>query len=406
MLRFLTAGESHGPLLTGILDGLPAGLPLSAADIDIDLLRRQKGYGRGGRMEIEKDHVQFTAGVVAGLTTGAPIGLLVENRDYRNWVEKDIAPMTTPRPGHADLTGTIKYGYRDLRLSLERASARETTMRVAVGAICKKLMAHFGITVQGYVTEIGDVSVDLPEIMEAEAYRQRFAAAEESDVRCPDPEAGERIHAAIRACIQAKDTLGGVVEVVAVGVPPGLGTHVQFDRKLDGQLMAAVGSVQSVKGVEIGRAFEQARWRGTQVHDEIVPDGAGNLRRSTNRAGGLEGGITTGEPIVVRAALKPIATTLNPLQSVDLATGEPRQIDYERSDFCQVPRGVVVIEAMVAYVLAAALIEKLGGDSVGEMEPRFAALRRSNVADLPMDNAAWRFNYDYDYKGEAAKPRQ
>jgi chorismate synthase len=398
MLRFLTAGESHGPILTAILDGMPANLPLSAEWINAELARRQQGYGRGGRMSIERDQVHFGGGVVAGKTTGAPIALMVENRDYRNWAEKAIPPMTVPRPGHADLTATVKYGYRELRLSLERASARETTMRVAVGAVCKRLLAEFGIQVQGYVVSIGDVEADLPDLPDSAAYQARFAAAEASDVRCPDAEATERMHAAIRATVQAKDTLGGVIEVVALGLPPGLGSHVQWDRKLDGQLMAAVGSVPSVKGVEIGRAFALARLRGTAVHDEIVRAEDDSLQRRTNRAGGLEGGITTGEPLIVRAALKPIATTLTPLNSVDLASGEPRQIDYERSDFCQVPRGVPIIEAMVAFVLASALLEKLGGDSLDEMRPRFAALRRNHLADLPMDNQTWQFGYEYGLK--------
>ena len=390
-MRFLTAGESHGPLLTGILDGIPAGLPLTSADVDADLMRRQQGYGRGGRMSIEKDHVRFSAGVVAGQTTGAPISLLVENRDYKNWSEKVMEPMTIPRPGHADLTGAVKYGYRELRLSLERASARETTMRVAVGAVCKKLLGEFGVTVQGYVTAIGPVVADLPS---TEDYPARFEAAEASDVRCPDPAATERMHAAIHDAIQAKDTLGGIVEVAAIGVPPGLGSHVHYDRKLDGQLMGAVGSIHAIKGVEIGEAFAQALMPGTKVHDPILlRDGA--LYRSSNRAGGLEGGITTGEPVIVRAAMKPIATTLNPLPSVDLAAGAPRDIEYERSDFCAVPRAVVVVEAMVAIVLAAALLEKLGGDSMEELRPRFAALRRNLLEDLPMDNQPWQFNYDY-----------
>ncbi len=398
MLRFLTAGESHGPILTAILDGMPANLPLSADWINAELARRQQGYGRGGRMSIERDQVHLGGGVVAGKTTGAPIALVVENRDYRNWAEKAIPPMTVPRPGHADLTAAVKYGYRELRLSLERASARETTMRVAVGAVCKRLLAEFGIQVQGYVVSIGDVEADLPDLPDSAAYQARFAAAEASDVRCPDAEAAERMRDAIRAAIQAKDTLGGVIEVVALGLPPGLGSHVQWDRKLDGRLMGAVGSVPSVKGVEIGRAFALARLRGTAVHDEIERAPDGSLRRRTNRAGGLEGGITTGEPLIVRAALKPIATTLTPLNSVDLASGEPRQIDYERSDFCQLPRGVPIIEAMVAFVLADALLEKLGGDSLDEMRPRFAALRRNHLADLPMDNQTWQFKYEYGLK--------
>ncbi len=391
MLRFLTAGESHGPLLTAILEGMPAGLPLTTADVDAELVRRQQGYGRGGRMAIESDHARFAAGVVAGLTTGAPIALLVENRDYKNWAEKTIDPMTTPRPGHADLTGAIKYGYRELRLSLERASARETTMRVAVGAVCKKFLADFGIQVQGYVAAIGEVVADLPDNND---YRNRFELAEASEVRCPDEAATVRMHEVIHDAIQAKDTLGGIIEVVALGVPPGLGSHVHYDRKLDGQLMGAVGSIHAMKGVELGHAFAQALMHGTDVHDPItVQDG--ELHRRSNRAGGLEGGITTGEPIIVRAAMKPIATTLTPLDSVDLASGEPRSTDYERSDFCAVPRAVVVVEAMVAIVIAGALLEKLGGDSMDELRTRFTALRGNRLADLPMDNQPWQFNYDY-----------
>jgi len=394
VIRFLTAGESHGPQLTAILEGMPAGLPLTAADVDAELARRQEGYGRGGRMGIEHDHVHFSAGVVAGHTTGAPIALLVDNRDYKNWAEKEIAPMTTPRPGHADLTGALKYGYRDLRLALERASARETTMRVAVSAVCKRFLQEFGITVQGYVTAIGEVSVALPVLHDPQDYLARFEATEASDVRCPDPVTAERMHEAVRATMQAKDTLGGIIEVAAIGLPPGLGSHVHYDRKLDGRLMGAVGSIQSIKGVEIGQAFAQAQQRGTQVHDEIALHD-GRLMRRSNRAGGLEGGITTGEPLIVRAAMKPISTTLNPIDSVDLATGAASPTTYERSDFCAVPRAVVVIEAMVAIVLADALLEKLGGDSMDEMRPRFAALRQNRPADVPMDNVPWRFNYEW-----------
>ena len=391
MLRFLTAGESHGPMLTAILEGMPAGLPLAPDDLARDMARRQQGYGSGGRMQIERDMARITGGVMNGLTTGGPIGLLIENRDWKNWAERDIAPMTTPRPGHADLTGTIKYGYRDLRLALERSSARETAARVAVGAISKRLLAEFGIVVGGYVTEIGGIVADLPEPPD---YPARFAAAEASEVRCPDPAASERIQEAIRQVKIDRDTLGGVIEVVALDLPPGLGSHVHYDRRLTGRLAAAVCSVQSIKGVEIGPAFENARRRGTQVHDAIDIDESGRLVRRSNRAGGLEGGMTTGEPLVVRAAMKPISTTLTPLASVNLATGQPDQTVYERSDFCATPRAVVVIEAMVAFVLADELIRKLGGDSLDEMRPRFAALRRGQVSDLPMDNAEWRFGYD------------
>ena len=391
MLRFLTAGESHGPLLTAILEGMPAGLPLAPDDLDRDLARRQQGYGSGGRMQIERDHARITGGVMAGRTTGGPISLTIENRDWKNWAQKDIAPLVTPRPGHADLTGAIKYGYRDLRLALERSSARETAARVAVGAICKRLLAEFGITVGGYVTAIGGETARLPEPPD---YLARFAAAEDSPVRCPDPNASARIEAAIRQVKIDRDTLGGIIEVVALGLPPGLGSHVHYDRRLTGRLAAAVCSVQSIKGVEIGPAFENAGKRGTQVHDAILRDDAGRLVRATNRAGGLEGGMTTGEPLIVRAAMKPISTTLTPLGTVNLATGESDQTVYERSDFCATPRAVVVIEAMVAVVLAGELLRKLGGDSLDELRPRFEALRQARVNALPMDNVPWRFGYD------------
>jgi chorismate synthase len=410
-LRFLTAGESHGPVLTAILEGMVAGLPLVAEAINRDLARRQVAYGAGGRMKIERDAARITAGVMGGLTTGAPIGLEVANLDYKSWAERDVPPMTIPRPGHADLTAAIKYGYRDLRPALERASARETTMRVAVGAICRAYLAQFGITVGGYVTSIGDVDAAIPDDL---PYAERFALAETSDVRCPDAAAAEAMRTAIGETMQAKDTLGGVFEIVALGVPPGLGSHVHFDRKLDGQLAAALMSIQAIKGVEIGPAFANARLRGTQVHDAIVlthsgaelaeaptavqqTQGAGEgrlLGRATNRAGGLEGGITTGEPIVLHAAMKPIATTLTPMQSVDLATGQPAPTRYERSDFCAVPRAVVIGEAMVAWALADALMAKLGGDALSEQLPRFASLRRSRLENLPMDNTPWRFGYE------------
>jgi chorismate synthase len=392
MLRFLTAGESHGPMLTAILEGMPAGLPLTPEDINTDLARRQQGYGSGGRMSIERDTVRITAGVMNGLTTGGPIALLVENRDFKNWKEKDITPMTTPRPGHADLTGAIKYGYRELRLTLERSSARETTMRVAAGAICRRLLAEFGIVIGGYVVQIGDVKAQLPPDL---SYPERFRLGEESDVRCPDPNAAEAMHEAIRQVKIDKDTLGGVFEIVALHVPPGLGTYVHWDRRLDAKIVAAMMSIHAMKGAEIGDGFENAGKRGSEVHDDIALSGEnGNLIRRSNRAGGLEGGITTGEPIVARVAMKPISTMLRGAESINLATGQPELTTYERSDFCAVPRAVPVGEAMLALVLADALLEKLGGDSLDEMRPRFAALRQARLEDLPMDNVEWRFGYE------------
>ncbi len=392
-LRFLTAGESHGPALIAILDGMPAGLRLDASIIDHELVRRQKGYGSGGRMKIEKDAVQILGGVMAGETTGAPIAMLVENADHVKWKGKAIDPLTTPRPGHADLTGAVKYGYRDLRPTLERSSARETTMRVAAGAICKHFLSQFGILVGGYVKSIGEVEAHF----DGSDYRSRFEAAEQNDVRCPDPVAAEQMRARIEEIIHGKDTLGGVLEIVALNLPVGLGSYAQWDRRLEARLAQAVLSVQAMKGVEIGDAFENAKLPGTQAHDAILlpstltPNpspykGEGNLTRPTNRAGGTEGGVTNGQPLVIRAAMKPIATTLTPQTTVDLASGQEGPTKYERSDFCPVPRAVPILEAMVAFVLADALIEKLGGDSLGEMQPRFETLRQARLEDLPMDD--------------------
>jgi chorismate synthase len=383
MLRFLTAGESHGPSLTAILDGMPAGLPLAPELINKELARRQKGYGSGGRMKIEKDSVQILGGVMAGETTGAPIALLVENADHIKWKGKAIEPMTAPRPGHADLTGAVKYGYRDLRPALERASARETTMRVAVGAVCKHFLAQFGLIVGGYVVSIGEVQADVGDM----PYEERFQRAEESDVRCPIESAADQMRAEIEKTIHGKNTLGGVLEIVALNVPVGLGSFMQWDKRLEAKLARAVMSVQAIKGVEVGDAFANARLPGTRAHDPIRLD-AQRVTRHSNRAGGTEGGVTNGQPIVVRAAMKPIATTLTPQQTVDFANGTESPTKYERSDFCPVPRAVPILEAMVSFVLADALIEKLGGDSMNEMKPRFESLRRATLDDLQMDHSS------------------
>jgi chorismate synthase len=380
-LRFLTAGESHGPSLTAILDGMPAGLSIIPENIDRELERRQRGYGSGGRMKIEKDTVQILGGVMAGETTGAPIAMLVQNADHVKWKGKAIEPMTAPRPGHADLTGAVKYGYKDLRPALERASARETTMRVAVGAVCKQFLSHFGITVGGYVASIGEVQAELGDM----PYEERFIRAEESDVRCPIESSANQMRAEIEKTIHGKNTLGGVLEIVALNVPVGLGSFVQWDKRLEARLAMAVISVQAIKGVEVGDAFANTRLPGTQAHDPINLENS-SLERSTNRAGGTEGGVSNGRPIIVRAAMKPIATTLTPQQTVDLAAGENAPTKYERSDFCPVPRAVPILEAMVAFVLADAMIEKLGGDSMNEMKPRFETLRKARLEDLQMDN--------------------
>jgi chorismate synthase len=384
-LRFMTAGESHGPALVTILDGMAAGLPLQPDLIDQELARRQSGYGSGGRMKIERDTVQILGGVMGGHTTGAPISLLVQNDDHIKWKNKPITALTTPRPGHADLTGAVKYGYSDLRPTLERSSARETTMRVAAGAICKHFLHQFGITVGGYVRAIGEISAEFGSL----PYLERFKIAEQNDVRCPDVGAAEKMRARIAEIMHGKDTLGGILEIVALGLPVGLGSYAQWDKRLEARLAAAVLSVQAMKGVEIGDAWENAHLPGTLAHDAIeldIQQQGGSLVRPTNRAGGIEGGVSNGQPLVIRVAMKPIATTLTPQVTVDLATGQQGQTRYERSDFCPVPRAVPILESMVAFVLADALIEKLGGDSLAEMLPRFASLRQAKLADLPMDN--------------------
>jgi len=334
-------------------------------------------------MKLERDQVVISSGLMEGISIGSPIAVQIKNLNHERWCREEIEPFTIPRPGHADLTAAVKYAYRDLRPSLERASARETAARVAVGAICKQFLAQFDIQVAGYVAEIGGVAADISKI----PLTERFDLAEDNDVRCPDPQAAEAIRDRIREAIAARDTLGGVIEVAALNLPIGLGSHVHWDRKLETRLGAAVLGVQAIKGVEFGPAFENTRLPGTQVHDAILltPDSQ-HLTRNSNRAGGIEGGISNGQPLIVRAAMKPIATTLTPQQTIDLATGQETPTKYERSDFCPVPRAVPIIEAVVAFVLADALLEKLGGDSLEEMQPRFETLRQARLSDLPMDD--------------------
>ncbi len=382
-LRYLTAGESHGSQLTAILDGLPAGLRIDMDAVRQDLKRRQSGYGAGGRMKIEQDSAVITGGVMAGLTTGAPLALTIENRDHSKWKQKAVEPFTIPRPGHADLTGAVKYGYRDLRPSLERASARETAARVAVGAVCRQLLAVFDIHIGGWVASIGPVQAGMDQFETTE----KIARALENDLSCPDSEAADTMRQTIRQAMNAGDTLGGVIECASLGLPPGLGSYAQHDRRLDARLGAAVLSIPAIKGVEFGRAFETTALPGTSAHDAFRLDGQ-EIRRSGSRSGGLEGGITTGQELLVRAAMKPIATTLKPQRSVDLAGGQEVETKYERSDFCPVPRAVVIVESMLAIVLADALLDKLGGDSLDEMLPHFAALKRARLEDFPMDNSA------------------
>jgi chorismate synthase len=368
--RFLTGGESHGPCLTTIVEGYPAGLLVDAEQVNRDLVRRQGGYGRSGRQRIERDEVQFLGGIEAGVSTGGPIVMQIANRDHANFVKKEHPPLTSPRPGHADLVGAVKYRYTDMRTALERSSARETAARTAAGAIAKQLLGEFGVQVGSIVTEIGGATADV----DLTSPQDLLDATEASPVRCPDPQATEEMKARIDHARRTGDTLGGVFVVWATGLPVGLGSYVHWDRRLDGLLAQAVMSIQAIKGVEIGDAFDNARRNGRDVHDQIYAGGNG-LERHTNRAGGLEGGVTNGQVLIVRAAMKPISTTINPLQTVDLATGEQTTTQYQRSDFCAVPAAGVVGEAMVAWVLAGALHEKLGGDSLDEMRERFTLLR-------------------------------
>lgn len=376
MLRYLNGGESHGKYLIAVLEGVPAGLPLTADMINQDLARRQKGYGRGGRMRVEEDRVEFACGVRKGQTIGNPLGLLIANKDWENWKDVMAAEpgpvptekvVTRPRPGHADLVGAIKYGHRDIRNVLEKASARETAIRVAIGGVAKALLSHFGMRVISYTVEIGGIIAkrcDNP----VESYER----AETSAVRSPDPEAGARMIEQIRTAKHRGDTLGGVFEVVVINPPIGLGTYAQWDRRLSARLTMATMSIQAMKGVEIGMGFESARRFGSEVHDEIYYNQAGReFVRHTNNAGGLEGGITNGQPIVMRVAMKPISTLYSPKKSVDIQTKEPFEATVERSDICTVPAAGVVGEAVIAYEMANALIEKFGGDSLDEMKRNY-----------------------------------
>lgn len=383
--RFTTAGESHGPALSLIVEGVPAGLPLAAAQIDTELRRRQGGYGRGGRMRIESDRAELLGGIRHGETLGSPIALLVRNRDWENWRESMAAapageldqatlrPVYLPRPGHADLVGVLKYDRRDARDILERASARETAARTAAGAIAKRLLDELGISVASHVIRIGGVGGEGE--AGAAAAGEINTTADQSPVRSLDPDAAGEMIDAIDAAKARGDTVGGVFEVIARGLPAGLGSHISWDRKLDGRLAGALMSIHAIKGVEVGLGFRAADLRGSAVHDEITRDvgfeRSGGFARSRNHAGGLEGGITTGEPLVVRAAMKPISTLMRPLASVDLRTGEAAEAVRERSDVCAVPAAAVVGEAMVAIVLADAVLEKFGGDSMTELGRNF-----------------------------------
>jgi chorismate synthase len=373
---FSTAGESHGPAEVALVHGVPAGLSLRAEDINRDLARRQQGYGRGGRQKIEKDEVEFLGGVRHGYTLGAPISMLMPNRDYANWesrmtpapVENPPDPITLPRPGHADLAGMQKYATNDLRNVLERSSARETTARVAAGGVARKLLADFGVEIHSAVYRIG-----------AAAYDKEQAAldarkADESEVRCPDPEVSKKMKAEIDAARYARDALGGEFVVVAEGCPPGLGSYVDWRDKIDAKLAHAVMSINAIKGVEVGMGFEVARHRSSEVQDEIVPsENDGHISRASNRLGGIEGGMTNGEPVVVSAAMKPISTIAQTLRTVDISTGEPTRAFKERADSCAVPAAAVIGESMVAIILAEAFLEKFGADNMTDIRAAYDA---------------------------------
>jgi chorismate synthase len=381
--RYLTAGESHGPQLTAIVEGLPAGFTILVADINRDLARRQQGYGRGGRMKIETDTVEILSGVRWGETLGSPLTLVVKNRDWENWSGKmspfpedrdESIAVTRPRPGHADLSGALKYDHADVRNILERSSARETAVRVAVGAVAKQLLGEFGIRVGGFVTGIGGVTSQAPALPVEDLWQ----AAAESELFCCDTSADEPMKQAIDAAKAAGDTLGGVFVVQVLGCPPGLGSYTHWDRKLDARLAMALMSIQAIKGIEVGLGFAVAGLPGSLVHDEIFHDAArseagatSSYFRRSNNAGGLEGGMSNGEPIVVRAAMKPIPTLYKPLRSVDMRTHEPFEATVERSDTCAVPAALVVAEAVVAIEIASAFLEKFGGDSLAEIRRNF-----------------------------------
>lgn len=382
--RYLSAGESHGPCLSVIVEGVPAGLPLDAEMLAADLAKRQLKAGAGGRMAIETDRAEILAGVMQGLTTGAPIALQIVNKDHAAWKGREVPAYTTARPGHADLAACVKYGFNDIRQALERSSARETACRVAVGAIARQFLAAFGIKARSYVASLG--AVPEAKVTEAEA----FAFAETSESRAPSQAQEDAYTNTIHIAKSKGETLGGVIALEVTGLPVGLGSYVTPDRRLDARLAAAVMSVNAIKGVEIGDAFTGAATPGSELHDPIVRDETGAIVRPTNRCGGLEAGMTTGQPLRLRVAMKPIPTTIIPQKSIDLATGEAATTTYERSDTCPVPRACVVIESVVLIELATALMEKLGGDTLDEMLTRFKILPTPDTIRLsPESKIFW-----------------
>jgi len=390
MIKYLTAGESHGPELSGIIEGIPAGFEIRKAEIDEILAKRQLKIGAGGRMNVEQDQVSITAGIVNNLTTGGPIAITIKNRDWENWKDKDIDPYLVPRPGHADLAGTVKYNHSDIRHVLERASARETAMRTALGSVCLLILKDLNIDIFGYVASIGSKTIKDIDLSDLVKLRD---SKKSSPTMCPNSKSEIEFENEIKIARKKKDTLGGSISVIVRGLPVGLGSYVQYNRKIDGRIAAAFMSVQSVKGVSIGNGIGAHKSFGTEFHDEIFLDNK-ELLRNTNNSGGIEGGMTTGEDIVVSAYLKPISTTLTPLESVNLKTKEQVETVYERSDTCSVPRAVPIFETLIAIEVLECLLEKTGGDNKKEIIIRKEKLPGKFIDDFEMENDKWTMRYD------------
>ena len=390
MIRFLTAGESHGPELTGIVEGVPAGFTISKEFIDSYLKRRQKDTGSGGRMNIESDEVFISSGVVNNISTGAPIALRIKNKDWENWKDKDIEPYVVPRPGHADLIGTAKYDLNDIRLVLERSSARETAMRCAIGAIAMQILESMGISICGYVSSIGKVDYRYSNDFSLDEMRK---LTDDSPVSCPDADKSQEMEKEISNARKKKDTLGGSITTIATGVPPTLGSYVHWDKKLDAKLARILMSIQSVKAIEVGDGIASSKNYGTSVQDQYVLDEK-EIKKESNNLGGFEGGMTNGENIELTAYLKPISTTLSPIKSVNLAEKEETETVYERSDTCAVPRAVPIFESAMALEILNAVLNKSGGDNKKEIIKNFENIPNLNIDEFDLDNKVWKFGYE------------
>ena len=389
-IRYLTAGESHGPELTAILEGVPSNFTITKEYIDSFLSRRQKSLGSGGRMNIEKDQVSISSGVVNNKSTGGPIALKIINKDWNNWKNKDVEPFVVPRPGHADLIGTLKYNHEDIRIALERASARETAIRCAVGAIAHQILEQLNISIVGFVSSIGKQKLDVSRLIDEKDLRN---SVNNSEVSCPDEETSKLMIDEIKSARKKKDTLGGSITCIALNFPPACGSYVHYDRKLDATISSSMMSVQSVKAVEIGNGFDSSKKFGTEVQDQIILNEK-KVERITNNLGGFEGGMTTGEPIVVTSYLKPISTTLTPIKSVNLAEQEETETNYERSDTCAVPRAVPIFESVFSIDLLNALLAKTGGDSKQEIHDRVVKLQEFTIDDISLSNKNWNMKYE------------